>query len=113
VRLGRIASWSSWLLHDRDELERGVALKSPLLGVNNRNLHTFETRLETTEELAKFAPADKLLIGESGLFTPDDLARMAKIGARNFLIGESLMRQDDVESATRALLAAPWSPEAA
>ncbi len=100
-------------VHDRKELDRGVVLKSPLLGVNNRNLHTFETRLETTEELAKFAPADKLLIGESGLFTPDDLTRMAKIGARNFLIGESLMRQADVEGATRALLSAPWSPEAA
>ena len=100
-------------VHDEAELERALALKSPLLGINNRNLHTFETRLETTEELARFAPADKLLVAESGLFTPDDLARLAQIGARAFLIGESLMRKPDVEGATRALLSAPWSPEAA
>jgi len=100
-------------VHDLPELERALSLRSPLLGINNRNLHTFETSLETTEELARHAPADKMLISESGLFTPADLERMARIGARTFLIGESLMRQPDVAGATRALLSAPWSPQAA
>lgn len=94
-------------VHDAPELERAMDLKSPLLGVNNRNLKTFETSLDTTRELARLAPADRVLISESGLSTPQDLAGMAAHGARCFLIGESLMRHDDVEQATRTLLANP------
>ncbi|WP_416882339.1 indole-3-glycerol phosphate synthase TrpC [Marivita sp.] len=94
-------------VHDRAELDRALELKSPLIGVNNRNLKTFETTLETTRELSRHIPADRMLISESGLFTPADLADMAAHGARSFLIGESLMRQADVTAATRALLADP------
>lgn len=94
-------------VHDEEELERALALKSPLLGVNNRNLKTFETDLATTERLAAHVPDGKHLVAESGLFTPEDLGRLAKIGARSFLIGESLMRQDDVTAATRAILSDP------
>jgi indole-3-glycerol phosphate synthase len=94
-------------VHDGDELDRAVALKSPLLGINNRNLKTFETTLDTTRELSRRVPADRLLVSESGLFTPKDLSDMAQYGARCFLIGESLMRQEDVTQATRAILANP------
>lgn len=94
-------------VHDAEELDRATRLKSPLLGINNRNLKTFETSLDTTRALSKLAPKDRTLVCESGLFTPEDLADMAGYGARCFLIGESLMRQDDVEAATRALLANP------
>jgi indole-3-glycerol phosphate synthase len=94
-------------VHDREELDRALKLKSPLIGVNNRNLKTFETTLETTRELSKHVPSDRMLISESGLFTPADLADMAACGARSFLIGESLMRQADVAEATRMLLADP------
>lgn len=94
-------------VHDGAELDRALALRSPLLGINNRNLNTFETTLETTRTLAARVPEDRMVISESGLFTPADLADMARHGARTFLIGESLMRQDDVAGATRALLADP------
>ena len=94
-------------VHDRAELDRALDLKSPLIGINNRNLKTFETTLETTRELSRHIPSDRMLISESGLFTPADLADMAAHGARSFLIGESLMRQADVTAATRALLADP------
>ena len=92
-------------VHDRAELDRALLLKTPLLGVNNRNLKTLAVDIATTEELAANVPADRMLVAESGLYTPADLARMAKVGARCFLVGESLMRQADVTAATRALLA--------
>ena len=94
-------------VHDQEELERACLLKSPLMGINNRNLKTFETTLDTTKTLAKLVPEDRLIVSESGLFTPEDLAEIARYGSRTFLIGESLMRQDDVTAATRQLLANP------
>ncbi len=94
-------------IHDEEELDRATALKSPLMGINNRNLKTFETSLDTTRRLSKLVPHDRMLVSESGLNTPEDLADMARYGARCFLIGESLMRQGDVTAATRALLANP------
>ena len=104
------AAWSMDVLvevHNAEELERASILKSSLLGINNRNLKTFETSLDTTRELVRLAPADKILISESGLNTAEDLADMARHNVRCFLIGESLMRQEDVESATRKLLSNP------
>lgn len=94
-------------VHDRAELDRACNLKSKLMGINNRNLHTFEVTLDTTRELARHVPEDRLIISESGLSTPADLADVAAYGARCFLIGESLMRQKDVTAATRAILARP------
>lgn len=94
-------------VHDEAEMERALALRSPLIGVNNRNLKTMTTDIATTERLARDLPEDRVLVCESGLRTPADLARMARAGARRFLIGESLMRMDDVTAATRALLADP------
>jgi indole-3-glycerol phosphate synthase len=94
-------------VHDRSELDRAGALKSPLIGINNRNLHSFDVTLQTTRDLARYVPEGRMIVSESGLFTPADLADVAAYGARAFLIGESLMRQDDVAAATRALLANP------
>jgi indole-3-glycerol phosphate synthase len=94
-------------VHDRDELDRAARLKSPLVGINNRNLKTFDVTLDTTRTLARHVPEGRQIVAESGLFTPADLADLARYGARSFLIGESLMRQDDVTAATRAILAQP------
>jgi len=91
-------------VHDAGELERALRIDSDLIGVNNRNLKTLAVDLATTEQLAPKVPKDRVVVAESGLATPADLARMAKVGASAFLIGESFMRQTDVEAAVRAIL---------
>ncbi|MGQ3099268.1 MAG: indole-3-glycerol phosphate synthase TrpC [Brevundimonas aurantiaca] len=93
--------------HDADEMTRALRLKSPLIGVNNRNLKTLSIDLGISEALRAMCPPDRILVSESGLGSPADLARMARIGIRTFLIGESLMREADVTAATRAILGNP------
>ena len=91
-------------VHNHAELDRALRLQTELIGVNNRNLKTLDVDLAMTECLAKFVPDDRLLISESGLYTQDDLSRMYALGVQCFLVGESLMRQENIETATRSLL---------
>jgi indole-3-glycerol phosphate synthase len=91
-------------VHNEEELDRALLLDAWLIGINNRDLNSFETKLETTERLARLIPPGRLIVSESGIFTPADIERLTRAGANAFLVGESLMRHKDVEAATRALL---------
>ena len=91
-------------VHDEAELDAAIGIEADLIGVNNRDLRTFVTDLAVTERLAPRVPASALLVAESGIAGPADLERLARAGARAFLVGESLMREDDVEAAIRRLL---------
>jgi indole-3-glycerol phosphate synthase len=93
-------------VHDEAELARALALRPALIGINNRNLKTFETTLAVTERLAPLVPPEILVVAESGIGSNADLKRLAQSGVRCFLVGESLMRRSDVASATRELLGA-------
>lgn len=91
-------------VHDEAELDRALRLKTELIGINNRDLRTFDTTLETTECLAPRVSGDRIVVSESGIFHHEDLTRLSQVGVRAFLVGESLMRQSDVAAATRSLL---------
>ena len=92
-------------MHDGPELERALRLKTPLVGINNRNLRTFEVSLETTIGLLREVPPDRLLVTESGILVPGDVARMRAAGVHAFLVGEAFMRADDPGAALAALIA--------
>ncbi len=97
-------------VHDRRELDRALGLQTPLIGVNNRNLRTMQTDLQTTADLAPFVPPDRLLITESGIRDRDDVHRLGQVGAQCLLVGESLLRQPDLEKAVHTLLGTCATP---